>query len=235
MAASRLAGLSVEALLPGNPRLGKRAFLGGVGKGEGRGHEPGAEAVGDEGQAVVRAVGEHVSLDPVRERRSFDQGDGFRWRGSVMSWSDQAVAALDGCLMHWHHAVMAGSSAVTIARSPTLFAVVTNGDHQTIRWEKNVIPGPLYAWSRWFASVRSSATHDVNADESLVFISAFAARSQGAIYAYQLDLATGRLRQLHTATDVEHPFFLALSPNSKLLFSIHAKTFGGKDHEEVAA
>ena len=115
------------------------------------------------------------------------------------------------------------------------FAVVANGDHQTIRWEKNVIPGPLYAWSRWFASVRLSATHDVNADESLVFISAFAARGQGAIYAYQLDLATGRLRQLHTATDVEHPFFLALSPNSKLLFSIHAKTFGGKDHEEVAA
>ncbi|MEO8496701.1 MAG: lactonase family protein [Planctomycetota bacterium] len=79
------------------------------------------------------------------------------------------------------------------------------------------------------------AVHDVNADEPLVFISAFAAGDQGAIHAYRLDLATGQLKQVHSNSGVEHPFFLALSPNNKFLYSIHAKTFGGKENEEVAA
>ena len=30
-------------------------------------------------------------------------------------------------------------------------------------------------------------------------------------------------------------FFLALSPDHKYLYSIHGKTFGGKEHEQVAA
>jgi len=84
-------------------------------------------------------------------------------------------------------------------------------------------------------SVMFIANHDVNADDPLVFISAFAAGDQGAIHACRLDLATGHLKQLHSTTDIEHPFFLALSPNNKFLYSIHAKTFGGKESEEVAA
>ena len=68
-----------------------------------------------------------------------------------------------------------------------------------------------------------------------MFISAFAAGDQGAIHAYHLDLASGHLKQAHSTTDVEHPFFLALSPDNRFLYSIHAKTFGGKENEEVAA
>jgi 6-phosphogluconolactonase len=34
---------------------------------------------------------------------------------------------------------------------------------------------------------------------------------------------------------VENPFFLALSPDKKFLYSIHAKQFGGKENEQVAA
>jgi 6-phosphogluconolactonase len=83
--------------------------------------------------------------------------------------------------------------------------------------------------------VMLSANLAVNADEPLVFISAFAAGDQGAIHAYELDLATGNLKQVHSTTDVEHPFFLALSPDNKFLYTIHAKTFGGKENEEVAA
>lgn len=74
-----------------------------------------------------------------------------------------------------------------------------------------------------------------SAEEPVVFISAFAAGDQGAIHAYQLDLASGQLKQTHKTTDVEHPFFLAVSPNSKFLYSIHAKSFGGKENEHVAA
>jgi 6-phosphogluconolactonase len=84
-------------------------------------------------------------------------------------------------------------------------------------------------------SLMLSTSQGVNANEPLVFISAFAAGDQGAIHAYQLDLSSGQLKQTHKTTDVEHPFFLAVSPNNKYLYSIHAKSFGGKENEHVAA
>jgi 6-phosphogluconolactonase len=74
-----------------------------------------------------------------------------------------------------------------------------------------------------------------NADDRLVFISAFAAGENGAIQAYHLDLDTGKLKPVHRTTGVEHPFYLAISPNQKFLYSIHAKQFGGKEPEQVAA
>jgi len=77
--------------------------------------------------------------------------------------------------------------------------------------------------------------HRANAEERLVFITAFAAGENGAIGAYQLDLETGKLKLVHRTTKVENPFYLAISPNQKFLYSIHAKQFGGKESEEVAA
>src|SRR3954471_11528442 len=71
--------------------------------------------------------------------------------------------------------------------------------------------------------------------DPLVFISAFAAGDKGGIHAYQLDLKTGALKAVHRTAGVENPFFLALSPGGKFLYSIHGKTFGGKEHEQVAA
>jgi 6-phosphogluconolactonase len=74
------------------------------------------------------------------------------------------------------------------------------------------------------------------ANEMLVFISAFAPGDEGAIHAYQLELDTGQLKQVHRTTDVEHPFFMAVSPDGKFLYSIHAPgQFGGEAHEQVAA
>ena len=74
-----------------------------------------------------------------------------------------------------------------------------------------------------------------HAADPLVFVSAFAAGDDGAIHAYRLNLKTGELKLLHRTTDVEHPFFTALSPDGKFLYSIHAKQFGGKENEQVAA
>lgn len=85
------------------------------------------------------------------------------------------------------------------------------------------------------ATMFSLSTRQTSAVEPLVFISAFAPGEEGAIHAYALDLKTGELKPLHRTTDVEHPFFLASSPEGKFLYSIHAKTFGGKDDEQVAA
>jgi 6-phosphogluconolactonase len=71
--------------------------------------------------------------------------------------------------------------------------------------------------------------------EQLVFISAFAPEKDGAIHAYKLDPGSGKLTQTQRTTGVENPFFLALAPNRKFLYSIHAKLFGGKEPEDVAA
>ncbi len=78
-------------------------------------------------------------------------------------------------------------------------------------------------------------THHLQAEERTVFISAFASGDKAGIHAFRLDLETGNMKPLHRTTDVAHPFYLAISPNEKTLYSIHAKTFGGKDDEEVAA
>jgi len=85
------------------------------------------------------------------------------------------------------------------------------------------------------AGMISLAAATAGADESLVFISAFAAGKDGGIHAFHFDGNTGRLKPVHRTAGVEHPFFLAISPDRKSLYSIHARKFGGKDHEQVAA
>jgi len=71
--------------------------------------------------------------------------------------------------------------------------------------------------------------------ETIIFVSSFAPGEQGAIQALTLDLNNGALKPLARTTGVENPFFLALSPDKKFLYSIHAKKFGGKDDEEIAS
>jgi 6-phosphogluconolactonase len=76
-----------------------------------------------------------------------------------------------------------------------------------------------------------------SAAEWTVFISAFAAGEEGAIHAFRLDQQQeGTLEPLHRTADVEHPFFLALSPSGQHLYSIHAPgQFGGQTNEQVTA
>lgn len=69
----------------------------------------------------------------------------------------------------------------------------------------------------------------------LVFVSMFAPQESGGIQAFRLDTATGTLAPAALTRDVPHPFFLAISPDGKTLFSIWAKEFGSKQDEEVAA
>lgn len=75
----------------------------------------------------------------------------------------------------------------------------------------------------------------VRADEPLVFVSAFAAGERGAIHAFQFDSKTGTLKARHRTTDVQHPFFLVISPDGRFLYSIDTEQFGGKENESVAA
>ena len=73
------------------------------------------------------------------------------------------------------------------------------------------------------------------AADPLVFVSSFAAGEMGGIQAYRLEEATGALKPVHRTGGVEHPFFMVVSKDGKFLYSIHARTFGGKETEEVAA
>ena len=65
-----------------------------------------------------------------------------------------------------------------------------------------------------------------SAADPVVFVTAFAPGEKGGIHAYTFDGTTGTLKPLHRTTGVENPFFLALSPDRKVLYSIHAKQFG---------
>lgn len=93
---------------------------------------------------------------------------------------------------------------------------------------------------RWLPAIMVAAMLGVTAswtkaEEPLAFISAFAPGADGAIHAFRLDLQTGKLEPVHRTTGVEHPFFIALSPDQRFLYSIHAHQFGGKEAEQVAA
>ncbi len=80
----------------------------------------------------------------------------------------------------------------------------------------------------------ANANYSMSA-ETIIFVSSFAPGDQGAIQALKLDLDNGALKPLARTTGVENPFFLALSPDKRFLYSIHAKKFGGKDDEEIAS
>ena len=85
-------------------------------------------------------------------------------------------------------------------------------------------------------TVLFTAAQMTEAGDQLVFISASASGDDGAIHAYGLDPDSGELNLLHRTTDANHPYFMALSPDNRFLYSIHAPgEFGGKTHEQVAA
>lgn len=79
------------------------------------------------------------------------------------------------------------------------------------------------------------AAASLRAADPLVFVSSFAGGEKAAICAYRLDVQSGRLELLERTTEVQNPFFLALSPGGKFLYSIDARQFGGKEEEQVAA
>lgn len=75
----------------------------------------------------------------------------------------------------------------------------------------------------------------VFAEDPLVLISAFASGDQGGIHAFRFDGKSGTLKPVHRTGEIENPFFMAISPDQKFLYSIYAPTFGGKDPEQIAA
>lgn len=75
-----------------------------------------------------------------------------------------------------------------------------------------------------------------SADEQLVFISSFAGGADGAINAFVLHSEAPQLEPVERTADVANPFFLAISPDRKFLYSIHApEGFSGPSDEQVAA
>jgi len=59
------------------------------------------------------------------------------------------------------------------------------------------------------------------ANQHLIFITSCAAGDDSAITVFNLDTKSGALKQLNRCTDIGSPFFIALSPNRKFLYSTH--------------
>ncbi len=78
-------------------------------------------------------------------------------------------------------------------------------------------------------------TESPRAEEPVIFVSAFKSGEEGAIHAYRFDSTNGQLKLLHRTTNIENPFFTAISPNGEFLYAIDAKQFGSKEHEFVAS
>ncbi|MBV6497844.1 MAG: 6-phosphogluconolactonase [Prosthecobacter sp.] len=72
----------------------------------------------------------------------------------------------------------------------------------------------------------------VLAAEPLVFVSAFASGEKAGIHVFGFDSENGALKPLKRATGVQSPFFIALSPDKRFLYSIDE--FGGKDNYVAA-
>lgn len=68
-----------------------------------------------------------------------------------------------------------------------------------------------------------------------VFVSAFNAGEKAAIHSFRLNSETGELEAERRTLGVHQPFFLALSPDRRFLYSTTADKFGGKEEEAVVA
>lgn len=58
-------------------------------------------------------------------------------------------------------------------------------------------------------------------NQHIIFVTSCAAGDAGAISIFKLDTGTGALAPLNRYTDIENPFFIALSPDRKVLYSTH--------------
>ncbi|MGY8671142.1 MAG: lactonase family protein, partial [Verrucomicrobiia bacterium] len=68
----------------------------------------------------------------------------------------------------------------------------------------------------------------------LVFVSSFAGGEKGTILAFRMNPKSGALKRAAQTADAEFPFFMALSPDQRVLYAIHTESFG-KDINQVAA
>ncbi len=73
------------------------------------------------------------------------------------------------------------------------------------------------------------------AEQQLLFITSCAAGADGAITACRLNTGTGALVPVQRYSDIENPFFLALSPDRKTLYSTHVPGAFESDPGYVAA
>ncbi|MFK5921907.1 MAG: lactonase family protein [Verrucomicrobiota bacterium] len=73
------------------------------------------------------------------------------------------------------------------------------------------------------------------AQDPLVLISSFVKGEEGSIQAFRFDLEKGALELVHKNPSISNPFFLAASPDGKVLYSIDTPNFGDKENDLVAA
>ncbi|MBE7539257.1 MAG: lactonase family protein [Opitutaceae bacterium] len=69
----------------------------------------------------------------------------------------------------------------------------------------------------------------------LVFVTSFGPGAKGAIHACHLDATAGVLEAGRQVAQLPNPYYLALSPDRRFLYSICADNFGSKEEEAIEA
>lgn len=93
----------------------------------------------------------------------------------------------------------------------------------------------IFSYLLWAVSPLMAVSTTVRAADPLVFVTSFAGGGQGAIHAWRFSLAEGRFTPVKRNEGVDNPFFIAISPDQRFLYSIDAKNFGSAAEERVAA
>ncbi len=74
-----------------------------------------------------------------------------------------------------------------------------------------------------------------HAQDPLVFISSFVAGEEGAVQSFHFDTQTGELKAVRQNKGISNPFFIAVSPDGKILYSIDTPNFGDQVEDAAAA
>lgn len=96
-------------------------------------------------------------------------------------------------------------------------------------------PGLRFNLIPVFTGLFLLAAATVQAENMILFISAFASGDKGAIHAFEFDSGNGALKPLHRTTGVQHPFFLAISRDGRFLYAIDTERFEDSEDDDVAA
>ncbi len=80
-----------------------------------------------------------------------------------------------------------------------------------------------------------ASSNVAHCEDATLFISSFAAKGKGGVHTCRFDMKTGSLTLQQKATDIDNPFFIAVSADGRFLYAVDAEKFGDKVNEFVAS
>ena len=85
-----------------------------------------------------------------------------------------------------------------------------------------VIMLAMITWSTY------PVTANVDGGKAIVYVGTFKRESSKGIYAWRLDINSGKMDPLGLAADTMRPIFIALHPNRRFLYAVSRVDLGGR-------